>query len=87
MYYLNIVKEGLDSFDSQVFSMTLLVNAKLPTQTFSNLGISLINNIVNKNRTYEESINMDKERMVKLYTNLCDTEQADEVLVHFSGSV
>lgn len=47
--YLNLTRSGQDSSDSQVFAMKLILNAKLPAQTFSNLIGSIINSVGQKN--------------------------------------
>lgn len=61
--YLNLVHAGQESSESQVFAMTLVINARLPAQTFSNLINSIINNATTKKRTITRIVMMKEGRM------------------------
>lgn len=61
MSYIEIVKTVTDSSDSQVFSMTILVNAKLTRQNFSNLVSNITDSVYNMERILKETENFGRE--------------------------
>lgn len=76
--YMNLTRNGQDSSESQVFAMTLILNAKLPSQTFSNLISSVINNVSSKQRTDNSNTAIRTNRLTKIAEILKEDKPADK---------
>lgn len=76
--YLNLTRNGQDSSESQVFAMTLILNAKLPAQTFSNLLSSIINNVSSKKRETSRSVSVQSDRLEKIAELMKQGSKANE---------
>lgn len=76
--YLNLTRSGQDSSDSQVFAMTLILNAKLPTQTFSNLISSIINTVSAKKGSDNGKTAIKTDRLKTIINLLNSTEGTSE---------
>lgn len=61
--YLNIVRAGYNSSESQIFAMTLIINAKLGEQLFANVISTLINATKCMSGDKEQHISVRKSRM------------------------
>lgn len=64
--YLNIVKADYHSSESQIFAMTLIINAKLGEQLFANTVSTLINGTKNPTDAKESYVAIRKTRLEKL---------------------
>lgn len=61
--YLNIIKADIQSAESQIFAMTLIMNAKLGEQVFSNTISTLISGAKNSGRDKEVRIALSRNRI------------------------
>lgn len=80
--YMNLTRNGQDSSESQVFAMTLILNAKLPSHTFSNLISCVINNVSSKQRTDNSNTAIRTNRLTKIAEILKEDKPADKQSAH-----
>lgn len=75
--YLNIIRTDYNSAESQIFAMTLIINAKLGEQSFANIISTLINKTKCSTHERESHIGIRKERLEKI-TNALEARESIE---------
>lgn len=76
--YLNLTRNGQGSSDSPIFAITLILNAKLPARTFSNLISSIIQNIRAKKSDCNNSTEIWIGRLKPFAGNFKTAKSVDE---------
>lgn len=79
--YLNLVNANQNYADNQNFAIVLPTNARVSSQTFTNLISSLVGTAKNRNLNTNTEITLTKERLSMIITILDDIYAEDEKLV------